>query len=209
MVKRLASIFAFTLVATGPAWAQEYSRFTGSFGGGFTQPVGTTGTNLNEGWNIQGGFGMNFSPYLGALIDVGFNSLGLTQFALNNAGVPGGDVHILSATLDPIVHLNPKGHLDVYLIGGGGEYRFYEEFTQPTIVSTTAFNPFFGFFPVNVVGNQVLASYSVNKPGIDAGAGLALGTRFHGKIFAEARYNRIFFNNGHADYIPVTFGFRF
>ena len=39
--------------------------------------------------------------------------------------------------------------------------------------------------------------------------GLALGTKWHGKIFAEARYVHIFMNNNmRADYIPVTFGFR-
>jgi hypothetical protein len=30
---------------------------------------------------------------------------------------------------------------------------------------------------------------------------------WHGKFFAEAKYNRIFANY-HSDYVPVTFGFR-
>jgi hypothetical protein len=188
--------------------AQEVPRFTGDIGGGFTQPVGTTGTNLNEGWNIQGGFGVNFSPYIGAKIDLGYNHFNLSSFALNSVGAPGGDVQIFSATLDPIVHLNPRGHVDVYLVGGGGEYHWYQEFTQPTISTFEAFNPFLGYYPVAVPGNQILGSYSVNKPGVNGGAGIALGTRFHGKFFAEARYTRIFFSNGHADYVPVSFGFR-
>ena len=70
------------------------------------------------------------------------------------------------------------------------------------------FDPFFGFYPVTVPTRQILASYSVNKPGIDIGAGFAVGTKFHGKIFAEAKYERMFLNNSHTDYIPVTFGFR-
>jgi len=28
------------------------------------------------------------------------------------------------------------------------------------------------------------------------------------QIFAEARYHRIFMGNGHTDYLPVSFGFR-
>jgi hypothetical protein len=56
--------------------------------------------------------------------------------------------------------------------------------------------------------NQVVSSYSVNKPGIDAGMGIAFDTKWHGKIFAEARYNRIFMGPFHTDYVPVTFGFR-
>jgi hypothetical protein len=55
----------------------------------------------------------------------------------------------------------------------------------------------------------VLASYSVNKPGVDVGAGVAVGTRWHGKVFAEARWDHIFIGgNRHVDYVPVTFGFR-
>jgi hypothetical protein len=208
MSKQFIYTFAMGVILAGSVSAQEFSRFTGDIGAGFTTPVGNTGRNLDEGWNVQGGFGMNFSPYVGAKIDLGFHDLGLSSYALNSVGVPGGDVHVFSATLDPIVHLNPKGHFDVYLIGGGGLFHWYQEFTQPTVATVTAFNPFFGFFPVTVGANQVIGSYSVNKPGIDAGAGVAIGTRFHGKIFAEARYDRIFFSNGHADFIPVSFGFR-
>jgi hypothetical protein len=208
MNKHFLHTLAVGLTLTAALSAQEFSRFTGDIGGGFTQPVGTTGRNLDEGWNVQGGFGMNFSPYVGAKIDLAVNSFGLSSFALNSVGAPDGHVRVFSATLDPIVHLNPKGHFDMYLIGGGGIYHWYQDFTQPTVATVTGFNPFFGFFPVTVPANQVLGSYTVNKPGVDAGAGIALGTRFHGKIFAEARYNRIFFSNGHADFIPVSFGFR-
>jgi hypothetical protein len=63
---------------------------------------------------------------------------------------------------------------------------------------------------VGVPSNQILASYSVNKPGIDAGMGIAFGSKWHGKFFAEARYNRIFMGRfgGDTEYVPVTFGFR-
>jgi len=210
MTKTASSVFFALLAGTFSAriYAQEVSRFTGDISGGFTQPVGNTGRNLDMGWNIQGGFGVNFSSYVGAKIDLGYNHMDLSSFALNTVGTPGGDIQIFSATLDPIVHLNPHGHVDLYLIGGGGLYHWYQEFTQPTLTTVGAFNPFFGFYPVTVEGTQVLGSYSVNKPGLDAGAGIAFGSRFHGKFFGEARYNRIFFSNGHADYIPVSFGFR-
>jgi hypothetical protein len=39
--------------------------------------------------------------------------------------------------------------------------------------------------------------------------GVAFGTKWHGKLFAEARYVHVFTNNNmRADYVPVTFGFR-
>ena len=208
-MKSLALASGIVLFLSGSLLAQEGSRFAFSVGGGFTQPVGNTGRNLDEGWNIQGGGGINFGPYLGAMIDVGYNSFGINSTTLSNIGVPGGDVHIFSATLDPVVHLTPRSHFDMYIIGGGGVFHRYQEFTQPSVATVVGFNPFFGFYSAAVPAQQVLASYSVNKPGVDIGAGIALGTKWHGKIFAEARYNRIFMGNDrHTDYIPVTFGLR-
>jgi len=188
--------------------AQETNRFTFDVGAGFTNSVGNTGRHLNEGWNLQGGLGYNFNPWIGAKVDLAYNSFGINRATLDNIGVPDGSVNIFSATLDPIVHLNPKGHVDFYVTGGGGIFHRYQEFTQPAAAIVPGFDPFFGFYPVTVPTRQILASYSVNKPGIDIGAGFAVGTKFHGKIFAEAKYERMFLNNSHTDYIPVTFGFR-
>jgi hypothetical protein len=207
-MKNLALATCFGLLSIGAASAQETSHFAFSVGAGFTTPVGNTGRHLDEGWNIGGGFGMNFSPYVGALIDLNYNSFGINSATLANIGVPGGGLHVFSATFDPIVHLNPKGHMDVYVTGGGGLYHRNQDFTQPSVAVVTGFDPFFGFFPVTVPTTQILASYSVNKPGIDVGAGVAFGNKWHGKFFAEAKYNRIFMGQFHTDYVPVTFGYR-
>jgi len=48
----------------------------------------------------------------------------------------------------------------------------------------------------------------MNKPGLNAGAGIAFGNKWHGKFFAEARYNGIFGGERNTDYLPVTLGFR-
>jgi hypothetical protein len=134
--------------------------------------------------------------------------MGINSTTLANFGVPGGGLHVFSATLDPIVHLNPKGRTDVYVTAGGGLYHRNQDFTAPSVGVVSGFNPFFGFFPLAVPTTQILASSSVNKPGIDAGAGIEFGSKWHGKFFAEAKYNRIFMGQFHTDYIPVTFGFR-
>jgi hypothetical protein len=207
-MKTFALAACLGILAIGSASAQETSRFAFSVGAGFTTPVGNTGRQLDDGWNIGGGFGMNFSPYVGALIDLDYNSFGINSGTLANIGVPGGGLHVFSATLDPIVHLNPKGHVDFYVTGGGGLYHRYQDFTAPSVGVATGFDPFFGFYPVAVPTTLILASYSVNKPGIDAGAGIAFGSLGHGKFFAEAKYNRIFMGQYHTDYVPVTFGYR-
>lgn len=199
----------FTLVLAGSLCAQETQHFTFNIGGGFTQTAGNTGRNLDNGWNIGGGVGYNFNPYVGAMIQTDFNRLGINSTTLNNIGFPGGDVHVFSATVDPIVHLNPHGHLDFYVIGGGGLYHRYQEFTAPSIATVTGFDPFFGFYSADVPSTQILASSSVNKPGANIGAGIAFGSRWRAKLYAEARYHHIFMSNGQRmDYVPVTFGVR-
>jgi hypothetical protein len=207
-MKTLALATGLGMLAMGAASAQEVSHFAFSVGAGFTTPVGNTGRQLDDGWNIGGGFGMNFSPYVGALIDLDYNSFGINSGTLANIGVPGGGLHVFSATLDPIVHLNPKGRVDVYVTGGGGLFHRYQDFTAPSVGVATGFDPFFGFYPVAVPTTLILSSYSVNKPGIDVGAGIAFGSKWHGKFFAEAKYDRIFMGQYHTDYVPVTFGFR-
>jgi len=203
-------VFTATIAFTGVLClsAQEGPKFSVNVGGGFTTPEGNTGRNLDYGWNVRGGVGYHFSDYVGANLNVGFNSMGINSTTLSNLGVPGGDVHILSATIDPIVHLNPHGKVDFYLTGGGGLFRWYQEFTQPAVAVVPGFNPFFGFFPTAIPTTQVLSSYSVNKPGVDIGAGVEFGSRWHGKFFAEARYEHIYMSGSHVDFIPVTFGFR-
>ena len=52
---------------------------------------------------------------------------GINSATLNNLGFPCGDVRVLSATLDPIVHLNPNGYVDLYVIGVA-EARYHRIF---------------------------------------------------------------------------------
>jgi len=171
--------------------------------------VGNTGRHLDEGWNIRGAAGFNFSQYVGLMLQADYNRFGINGATLQSAGFPDGNLGIFSATLNPIVHVTPRSRFDVYLIGGGGLYRRTQEFTQPGLAAVTGFDPFFGFYRTAVPTTQVLSSYTVNKPGLNGGAGIAFGSKWHGKFFAEARYHRIFMNeNEHTDYVPVSFGFR-
>jgi len=189
--------------------AQETSKVAFQVGGGFTQGVGRTGTYLDTGWNVTAGVGYNFNQWVGAMVNVSDSSMGINSSTLGNIGVPGGDVNLFTATLDPIVHLTPRGRADIYVTGGFGLFHRNQEFTTPSVSTAYGFNPFFGFYPTLVPTTSILSSYSVNKPGIDVGVGFAVGTKWHGKFFAEAKYNRMFYNSSfHTDYLPVTFGFR-
>jgi hypothetical protein len=205
-MKTIVTTFCLFFLAVGLLCAQEVAPFTFNVGGGFTETVGSTGHYLDNGWNAQAGAGWNFSPYIGVLIQTQFDGLGINGTTLSTLGVPGGNVRVFSATLDPIVHLHPHGHWDAYIIGGGGLAHVYEDFTEPVIA--TGYNPFFGFYNYQATG--VISSSSVNKPGANIGMGLTFGTKWRAKMYAEARWQHVFMNNGeHIDYVPVTFGVRY
>src|SRR5579863_5580372 len=115
-MNKIAFVSCLGFLCIGTLSAQEVSRFSFDVGGGFTQPVGNTGRYLNEGWNVQGGVGYNFSSYIGTMVQLDYNSLGMNGAALGTSGFPGGDIHVFSATVDPIVHLTPKSRFDLYAI---------------------------------------------------------------------------------------------
>jgi hypothetical protein len=200
--KMLVSLIG--IFAAGALQAQEVPPFTFNAGAGFTNPIGTFGRYNDVGWNVQGGAGFNFNSWVSLMADVGFNNMGINGATLSNFGAPGGTSQIWSFTLDPVVHLTGKRRFDLYVTGGGGDYRVQSQLTTP--VGGFAPTPFGG---VPVFGNYVLSSYSVNKPGFDAGLGVNLGSKWRAKFYAEAKYNRIYTSNGVTDFIPVTFGVRF
>jgi len=196
------------LGVAGVLCAQETPRFAFSAGAGFTTPVGRTSSIVDTGWNVRAGAGVNVNHYFGVMVDLGYDSMGVRAPVLDNLGFGGGSLNVFSATLNPVVHLVPKSSVDIYLTGGGGMYRQSREFTQPGVANGVGFDPFFGYYPYATPVNVIVDSYSVIKPGVDAGMGIAFGKKWGGKFFAEARYNRIFLGNRHTDYVPVTFGFR-
>src|SRR5579864_3454361 len=161
-VKNILLASGIGLLLMGAVSAQETPRFTFNVGAGFTQPVGATGKQLNDGWNLGAGVGYNFHPRFGALVQFSDTRSDINTATLNTLGFPGGNVNVWSLTLDPIVHTNPRGPVDLYFIGGGGLYNWRQEFTEPGIGTFTGFDPFFGFFQAEVPTTNVLSSYSVN-----------------------------------------------
>ena len=195
----------------GAAYPQsEVPRFSGSIGGGFTTPVYGTGRRFDPGWNVEAGGGVNASRYLGVELQFNFNDLGVNGTTLSNLNFPDGAMRMWSVTLDPVIHFAPSNRFNPYIIGGGGIYHRTVEFTAPTVATVTGFDPFFGiFFPVDVPANQVLASTSVYKGGVNGGMGFSvpLGSS-KVKIFAEARYHHMYTRPRATTMIPVSFGLR-
>jgi hypothetical protein len=209
-MKPIASCLALCCLAAISAIAQP--RFTGYVGGGPSVPLNPIASRIDTGWNVSAGAGVT-GRQAGILLNFIYNENAINQGVLNQIGAPNGSTRIWGFTLDPVVHLNPRreGSVDFYITGGGGIYHRTVEFTQPAIVTITAFDPWFGaFFPADVLTNQVIGSYSVYKGGVDGGAGLTfkLSSSSNLKLFAEAKFHHIFTNRVDTNLIPVTIGLR-
>lgn len=207
-MKTIALASCIGILAFASANAQELSHMTADIGGGFVETAGATGNYLNMGWNVSGGVGYKYSRYLGVNLDLGFNSLGVNGPTLATAGVAGGNIHVFTATIDPVVHLTPHKRYDLYVTGGGGLFHMDQQFNTPGSALPTGSLPVFGIAPGSFGANQVTSSYVVNRPGFDIGAGVAFGAFGHGKFYAEAKWDHMFLAGSHLDFIPVTFGYR-
>src|SRR5512142_2892129 len=120
LMKHILLASGIGLLLAGAVSAQETPPFTFNVGGGFSTPVGNTGRHLNTGWNFDAGVGYNFHPRFGALVQFNDSQFDINGTTLARIGFPGGDVNVWSLTLNPIVHTNPRGPVDLYFIGGGG-----------------------------------------------------------------------------------------
>ena len=201
---------AAVLLLAGTCFAQEFNKFAFSAGGGFTEPVIHSDSRFDPGFNLGFGAGYKLTPRISLMGEFGFNHLGVSSRILDSVGAPNGTGRIYSLTLDPVLHLTPRGKLDAYLIGGGGYYRRTVEFTEPGIATITAFDPFFGFFPANVATNVVLGTFTQNKGGLNIGGGISKRIRgeSNASFFVETRYHYLFTSPVRTTVLPVTFGFR-
>jgi len=199
------------------------SRLAVEVGGGFNVPGSDSSSYLNTGYNFTFGGGMHFSHGISVLAEYQFVNDGLPSAIVAEAGANGGNAHIWSLTLDPVIDLMPKRATSAYVTGGGGFYRKVTNFTDPQAVQ------FCTYFYCGVgYQNATVGHFSSNQGGWNVGGGLT--HRFGGiygdgkmAIFAEARYleimtpavttspNGLGVTSVAADtkLIPITFGLRF
>jgi hypothetical protein len=183
--------------------------FAIDLGGGFNAPIGNDTPYITWGGNFTAGGGLHFSKYLSLLAEYQFIGDKLPGAFVAAGGGTGGNAHIWSFTLDPVLDLFPKRTNSLYVTGGGGFYRKVTSFTVQECCD------FYGY-PVDIITNH----FSSNQGGLNFGGGITHrlgGTYGDGtmKIFAEARYlylktPSITETNGlgTTELIPVTFGLR-
>ena len=194
---------ALFLVLALPALAQ-WRRFgdreirpTGFVGLGAAAPVNPIARDLKPGFHMSGGAGIQYG-YFGLMLDGMYNKFGLTRDALIQQGARRGHQDYWAVTIDPIVHVNPRGPVDFYLTGGVGVYGQY---TSLRASSGGRFDDRYDLF----------LSRHITRPGANLGAGFSfhLGRGFGPKAFAEARYHHMFTPGSASSFVPVTVGVRF
>ncbi len=191
-------------------------------GGGVNAPSSESSKYITWGGNFTLGGGYKFNNRFTVLAEYQFIDDKLPGAFIAQTGAQGGNAHIWSFTLAPVVDLMPTHTNSVYVTGGGGFYRKVTNFTNP---QATQYCYYFycGYGTTNVV----VGHFSSNQGGWNIGGGFThrLGGMYgegRMKLFAEARYLEVLSPalttnpNGlgtttvgkDTKVIPVTFGIR-
>jgi hypothetical protein len=179
----------------GAAAGQDYGSKHGLFhslafeaGGGFNAPAGSSSNYVTWGGNFTAGGGLHFNKRFALLAEYQFIDDKLPGVIIAETGATGGNTHLWSLTLDPVVDLFPKSTNSVYVTGGGGFYRKVTNFTDP---EETEYCDYYYCEPG--VQNEVVGHFSSNQGGFSIGGGFTHrvgGVYSDGnmKLFAEVRY---------------------
>lgn len=195
---------------TGQNWTDHWVLEGGA---GVTVPGGDTQNYANTGYNILLGGGYKFNDRLSLLGEWTFNRLAVPHtLAAVTAGTPDGNEHIWTIDINPKFNVVRMGRTDGYVIGGGGFSRALTNFTVPVVFY--CYDYYFGGYPCS--GDVTVARASTNQGNIDLGLGAEwrLSPYERGKVFLEARWERLFSPGGglppgqNANLIPITVGYR-
>jgi opacity protein-like surface antigen len=191
-------------------YGQDEHHFTFNAGAGVSPLVGDIHNRLSNGWHVTVGGGYQFMPHFETNVQFTYNGFGVQPRVLDELGVPGGNSHMWSLTVDPKLRLGGNSSVDPYIVGGVGYYRRTVEFTSPTVGQIVLFDPFFDtFFSTLVRADQVLGNITRGGVGGSLGAGFDVRLGQAGlKLFVEARYHYADTGRIPTRMIPVTFGLK-
>jgi len=157
-------------------------------GGGANGPVGNSSSYVTWGGNFTFGAGLHFSRCVSLLAEYQLLDDKLPGNLIAETGANGGNAHIWSLTLDPVIDLFPKATNSVYITGGGGFYRKVTNFTDPQEAEYCDY-----YYCGITTENVVVGHFSSNQGGWNVGGGFTHrlgGVNGDGrmKLFAEARF---------------------
>lgn len=184
---------------TGSAASQEdgaggyhhhgiFNHLTYEAGGGFNAPSSDSSPYITWGGNFTVGAGYRMNSRLSVMTEYQFIDDKLPGALIAETGANGGNAHIWSFTVAPVVDLMPKRTNDFYVTGGGGFYRKVTNFTDPEPTEYCDY-----YYCEVGYANQVVGHFSSNQGGWNVGGGFThkLGGMYgegKTKLFAEVRY---------------------
>jgi hypothetical protein len=164
------------------------SHMTYEVGGGINAPTEDSSPYITWGGNLTLGAGYRFNKNLSLMLEYQFIDDKLPGAIIAEAGATGGNDHIWSLSLDPVINFNPKSPINFYATGGYGFYRKVTSFTDPVQQQYCTY-----FYCGVITQNVTVGHFSSNQAGWSIGGGLShrfAGWNGDGKtsVFAEARY---------------------
>jgi hypothetical protein len=155
---------------------------------GANGPLGNSSSYVTWGGNFTAGGGLHFSRGFSLLAEYQFMDDKLPGNLIAETGANGGDAHIWSLTLDPVIDLFPKSTNSLYVTGGGGFYRKLTNFTDPEEAEYCEY-----YYCGVTTENVVVGHFSSNQGGWNVGGGFThkVGGLYGDgrmKLFAEVRY---------------------
>jgi len=183
--------------------------YTFNVGAGYSPLVGQVSDRLNNGWNVRAGAGFRLTSHFEVTGEYMYNGFGVKPIVVAEAGVPSANSHVWLVSADPKIRFGGARRFDPYIVGGVGYYRRTLNFTAPTTVPVTLFDPFFGVLVPGLLPAEIQLGH-ISRSGIGGSGGLGFHIRLGdstAKIFAEARYHYAATGTIPTRMIPATFGF--
>ena len=193
---------------------RDFNNWLFNVGGGASLTNGTTRAFARGGGGAgAAGAARNYSKYFGFRADVQWDDLPLRNSAFILAQAPGGNDHVYSIMLDPIVTLPATKEWSGYVLIGPSFYHRTGKLDSSAAQPGTPCNPFWLWWGAchsnNLRQDGRFLRSNVNQFGENFGAGIAYKIRPKLEIYGEFRYLHGSSYRNTTDLRPVTIGVRF
>ena len=191
----------------------DYKNWNYNVGGGASLTSGTTNKFVRSGGGIaSAGVAHNYNKYFGFRLDFQFDNLPLRSSALQAAQAPGGNDHVYSLMLDPIINVPASKEWGGYIVFGPSFYHRSGKLDSSSAIPGSACNPFFTWwghcFNSSLPLNGDFLHSSQNEFGENFGGGITRKLRPNMDLYVEFRLLHGSHKGITTDLRPITIGLR-
>ena len=232
-MRGFVGVFAILLTLFIPRQATAQVRPVEiNLGAGATFPVSHLGDTFDTGWNGALGVTFNVSQNVGIQAEYMYHRMdGPDRVFPNLEPGTGSDTVLIESnhqmhtgTFNLVLRSNSGGAVNGYFLAGPGIYHRIVQLTSPSVGFITVCDPYWLVcYPAAVETDQILGDRSSNDFGVNFGGGLTFGRG--ARFYVEFRYHYVWgpkvlpggapaedggtTYSTNAQFVPVTFGFRF